>query len=321
LTSTAPAGLAIATHGLQKAYGDVIAVNALDLAVPRNSIAGFLGPNGAGKSTTIRLLLGLIRPTAGSGSVLGLDVRDRSMEVRRRVGYLAQQPRFYPELMVRETVEFAARFFFTGPTPALRRRTEEALELVGMGALASRRIGTLSGGELQRVGIAQAWINRPELLILDEPASALDPAGRRDVLGLMATLREQSTIFFSTHILDDVQRVADHVVVMARGRLVAQGPMQEFLRGGGTAAFAMTTRGSTVAVKECLARIPWVTDVHEEHDDDIARWRVTVDDARRAEGQLLRHVLAADDVDVLSFNHERRTLEDVFLGLVDGAAP
>ena len=194
--------LAIETHGLTKRFGSVEALESLNLQVPRGSIFGFLGPNGAGKSTTIKLLLGLSRPTAGTGQIFGLDVRTDSLAIRRRIGYLAQEPRFYDDLSVRETLRFVANFFTSGPTEALEQRIAESIELVGMQDKADRPIRGFSTGERQRLGIAQAQVHEPELLILDEPAASVDPMGRHDVLGIMQRLRERgTTIFYSTHIL------------------------------------------------------------------------------------------------------------------------
>ena len=206
--------LVISTEGLSKSYRGVAALEDLDLRVPRHAIFGFLGPNGAGKSTTIKLLLGLSRPTRGSATIFGLDsVRD-SVAIRERVGYLAQEPRFYDHMTARETLRFAARFFYDGPADLIEERVAEVLDLVGLDDRADRPIKGFSGGERQRLGIAQAQVNYPELLILDEPAAALDPMGRRDVLEVMERLRKHTTIFYSTHILDDVQRVSDSVAIM-----------------------------------------------------------------------------------------------------------
>src|SRR5690606_9384722 len=192
--------------------------------VPKNSIFGCLGPNGAGKTTTIKLLLGLARPTGGSATIFGLDVVNDSTEIRKRVGYLAQDPRFYEGMTARETLRFTARFFYNGPKAAIEDRINNTLELVGLSDKADRSIKGFSGGERQRLGIAQAQINFPDLLILDEPAAALDPMGRHDVLEVMERLRKHTTIFYSTHILDDVQKVSDTVAILKHGQLVAQAP-------------------------------------------------------------------------------------------------
>jgi ABC-2 type transport system ATP-binding protein len=321
ITTSPQTGSAIETHGLRKSYGEVHALRPLDLQVPKNSIVGFLGPNGAGKSTTIKLLLGLIQPTGGSATVFGLDIERESIEIRRRVGYLAQQPRFYPEMTARETLHFAARFFYTGPRHAIKERVEESLALVGLADKADRPVRGFSGGEIQRLGIAQAQINRPDLLILDEPAAALDPMGRRDVLAIMTRLRAQSTIFYSTHILDDVQRVSDRVVILNHGELISEGPIEVLLAGDGQMIYSLTFRGDEARTRARLDQLSWVTGIHTESVDGVAQWRITVEDEQAAEAQLLRQVLADEEVNVLSFGREQYQLEDVFLQLVEGEKP
>jgi ABC-2 type transport system ATP-binding protein len=197
--------LVIQTQGLGKRYGDTVALRSLDLTVSRGAIFGFLGPNGAGKTTAMKLLLGLSRPTSGRGTIFGLDIGRDSLAIRERVGYLPQQPGFYETMTARETLRFTAGLFYSGPRAAIETKVAEMLALVGLSERADRPVGGFSGGERQRLGIAQAQINDPDLLILDEPAAALDPLGRRDVLAIMERLRERATIFYSTHILNDVQ--------------------------------------------------------------------------------------------------------------------
>src|SRR4051812_4734106 len=206
----------IEARGLTKAYRGVQVLKGIDLQVRRHSIFAFLGPNGAGKSTTIKLLLGLARPTSGTARVFGLDMARDSVAIRHRLGYLAQDPRYYEDLTARQTLRFVAGFFYSGPKRAIEARIAESLELVGLADRADRPIKGFSGGERQRLGIAQAQVNCPDLLTLDEPAAALDPIGRRDVLEVMGRLREHTTIFYSTHILSDVQRVSDTVAILNR---------------------------------------------------------------------------------------------------------
>jgi ABC-2 type transport system ATP-binding protein len=263
----------IQTRGLSKAYGDVQALDSLDLEVPRHSIVGFLGPNGAGKSTTIKLLLGLIRPTAGSASVFGLDIVRDSTAIRRRVGYLPQHPSFYPDLSARETLRFVARFFYNH-RHEIEELVDESLALVGLEGKADRPVRGFSGGEVQRLGIAQAQINRPDLLILDEPAASLDPMGRAQVLAIMARLRQHSTIFYSTHILDDVQRVSDRVIILNNGRLVAQGPIHELLAGDGGPVYRIALRGEASVGLERVQAQPWVAGVSVASQDGVVTWHV-----------------------------------------------
>ena len=310
---------AIETSELSKHYGDVAALDRLGLKVRERSIVGFLGPNGAGKTTTIKTLLGLIRPTSGSAAVLGFDVVRDSVALRERVGYLPQQPVFYREMTVRDALRFAARFFFTGPRRAVDDRIDEMLELVRLDELADRRVSVLSGGERQRLGIAQAQINHPDLLILDEPAAALDPIGRRDVLEIMRRLKKHTTIFFSTHILDDVQQVSDAVAILNKGRLVAQGSTDELLSDGGNTVYRVVLRGDGHRLRETLLELSWVERIdHVGRTDNVAIWSLMVTDPAAAEENLFRHLAQADDVGILELVRSRHELEDVFVRLVEG---
>jgi ABC-2 type transport system ATP-binding protein len=306
---------AIVTEGLGKAYGPATALHGLDLRVPRGSIFGFLGPNGAGKTTTIKLLLGLTRPTVGSAAVVGMDVATDGLAVRERVGYLGQQPQFYDHLTARETLRLTARLFYAGPGPSIEARVGEMLDLVGLADLADRPVRGFSGGERQRLGIAQAQVNDPELLILDEPAAALDPIGRRDVLEVMQRLRERTTIFYSTHILDDVERVSDTVAILSRGRLVAQAPVAGLLNGGAV-TYSLTVRGPANGLGALLGRHAWVTGVETEQHAATTTLRVSVDDEAAAERSLLRLVLDDAATSVTAFGRTRQSLEDLFIELV-----
>ncbi len=310
--------LVIETHGLSKTFKNVQALKSLDLNVARHSIFGFLGPNGAGKTTTIKLLLGLARPTGGSGSMFGYDIQRQSVKIRRRVGYLAQDPRYYESMTARETLRFTLGFFFKGPKNKLEERIEETIQLVGLADKADRPIRGFSGGERQRLGIAQAQVNYPDLLILDEPAASLDPMGRHDVLEVMERLRKYTTIFYSTHILDDVQRVSDTVCILNHGQLVAQAPIQELLAGNGKVMFRVQTRGDNQQIRSVLASQPWVSAIQLEHSNGKADWQVSVNDPEAAEDQLLSLVMSVPGVKVTSFGQSKFDLEEVFMNLVGG---
>ncbi|HEY3313885.1 MAG TPA: ABC transporter ATP-binding protein [Bacillota bacterium] len=309
---------AIETSGLSKAYRGAYALESLDLKVPKNSIFGFLGPNGAGKSTTIKLLLGLIRPTSGGGTVFGHDITRDSIEIRKHVGYLAQDPRFYEHMTARETLRFTARFFYRGPGKAVEDRIAETLELVGLADKADRPIRGFSGGEKQRLGIAQAQVNYPDLLILDEPAASLDPMGRHDVLEVMERLRKHCTVFYSTHILDDVQRVSDTVAILNRGELVAQAPIDELLAGSGKATFTVAVKGEVKEAQAAVSRQPWVRALEAVPENGHQRWRIQVSDEASAEAQLLRVILAERGCTVLEFGRKKLNLEEVFMNIVEG---
>ncbi len=285
-------GNVIHTQGLTKAYNGAKALDGLNLEVPKNSIFGFLGPNGAGKSTTIKMLLGLTQPTSGKAAIFGRDIGRDSVAIRKRVGYLAQEPRYYDHMTARQTLRYTARFFYSGPRDLIEARIEEMLELTGLGDKADRSIKGFSGGERQRLGIAQAQVNYPDLLILDEPAASLDPMGRHDVLEVMERLRKYTTIFYSTHILEDVQRVSDRVAILNHGRLIAEAPIEELLNGSGASAvYSLAVKGDAARVQARLASQPWICSLTSEAKNGLTTWQVGVTDENVAEDQLLRIVL------------------------------
>jgi ABC-2 type transport system ATP-binding protein len=310
----------IQTHELSKTYGSIAALQSLSLDVPPHSIFGFLGPNGAGKSTTIKLLLGLARPTSGTASVFGLDSVHNSEEIRTRVGYLAQDPRYYDDMTARETLRFTLHFFFKGPKPKLEERIEETLELVGLADKADRPIKGFSGGERQRLGIAQAQVNYPDLLILDEPAASLDPMGRRDVLEVMERLRRHTTIFYSTHILSDVQRVSDTVAILNQGRLIACAPIGQLLAGDGSAVYSLVVKGEGASTRERLLQQPWVKTIAVHPVDGTTELEVSTTDEKIAAECLLRTALEDPTVEVSEFSRHKYNLEEVFLQLVEGGS-
>lgn len=307
----------IETHALGKSYKEVPVLHDLNLQVQHNSIFGFLGPNGAGKSTTIKLLLGLIRPSAGSASIFGMDCVHQSVDIRARVGYLPQEPHFYEDMTARQTLRFAAGFFFKGPKQAIEGRINEMLALVDLADKADRPIKTFSGGERQRLGISQAQVNYPDLLILDEPAASLDPIGRRDVLEVMSRLRKYTTIFYSTHILDDVQRVSDTVAILNKGALVTQGAIKELLAGGQGVVYQIQVRGDIQAARARLLAQPWVSAVNTGQEMGVITWQVSVTDPQAAESGLFK-LLSESQVEVLEFHRKQFALEDIFMQLIGG---
>lgn len=308
----------IETQGLSKRYGSVTALDRLDLHVPRGSIFGFLGPNGAGKSTAMKLLLGLAQPTSGRGTVFGHDLAAAGRTIRGRIGYLAQEPRYDEHRTAREVLRFAARFF-PHACHDLEERVDRALDLVGLPDKADRPVRGFSGGERQRLGIAQAQIHDPELLILDEPAAALDPIGRRDVLRVMERLRARTTILYSTHILEDVERVSDTVAILAGGRLVTQAPTADLLAGASgryTVSFREAEAEKLAEARHELETRPWLKDITTTREHGITTWRVDACDENAADADLLTTVIRAG-LTVESFGRERETLEDIFVDLIE----
>lgn len=316
----APENLVIETSGLSKTYSDVRALSSLNLKVPKNSIFGFLGPNGAGKTTTIKLLLGLTNPTEGEGKIFGADIKRESIAIRRRVGYLAQNPVFYDHMTSRETLRYKLGFFFSGPKDLIEERIQETLELVELDDKADRPIKGFSGGERQRLGIALAQVTHPDLLILDEPAANLDPMGRHDVLEIMEKLRAHATVFYSTHILDDVQKVSDTVAILNKGVLVAQAPIEELLLQGSKAIiYDVIIEGPADEVHQLVLSQDWVTGVKVQEENGGTKLQVTVADEMKAKSELLRLLMSVSDVLVTEFVRNRMDLEDVFMRIVEDA--
>ena len=219
--------LAVETHGLAKNFGNLRAVDGIDLAVPAGSTYGFLGPNGSGKTTTIRVLLGLVSPSAGSWSLLGQRMPERSMSTLPHVGALIEGPAFYPWLSGEANL---ARFDALGPgrLPRQRERIADALARVGLTAAAKKRYKTYSLGMRQRLGLAWALLRPCQLLVLDEPTNGMDPQGTREIRHLIRQVAgEGATVFLSSHLLSEVEQVCTHVGVMHRGRLLKQGTLDE----------------------------------------------------------------------------------------------
>lgn len=308
----------IETLGLSKTFKGVQALKNLNLQVLPNSIFAFLGPNGAGKTTTIKLLLGLIQPTAGSARVFGLDIGRDSVAVRSRIGYLPQDPRFYEHMTARQVLRYTADFFFRGPKAEVEKRINGTLELVGLEDKSDRPIKGFSGGERQRLGIAQAQVNYPDLLILDEPAASLDPQGRHDVLEVMERLRRHTTIFYCTHILNDVQRVSDTVAILNRGELVAYGSIEGLLAGSEGIVYELGLRGDAESARARVAAESWVTNITSKPLGNGVQWWISVSDGAAAESRLLRLLLEDPELVVTDFHRRERQLEDVFLSITEG---
>jgi ABC-2 type transport system ATP-binding protein len=312
---TTPA--AITTTGLTKHYPGVPALTDLAIDVPAGSIYGFLGPNGAGKTTALKLLAGLLRPTRGTASVAGIPI-EAGPAYRQAVGYLSQEPRFYGWMTGRETIEYVGSLYPRDARPN-SARVQEVLDLVGIADAADRRTKTYSGGMRQRLGIAQALVARPAVLLLDEPVSALDPIGRREVLELMGRVKGDVTVFYSTHILDDVERVSDHVAILDQGRLVRAQPTAELLASFSGDRMRVVLGFATDQTAEALAGIAGVRSVEPTGRTSGSRsYELRIDPELSTTVQRGVTRLAADsDLTVIDNSMAREGLEDVFMRLVD----
>ncbi len=298
---------AIRTTGLTKRFpGGQVAVNAIDLSVPRGAVFGFLGPNGSGKTTTIRMLLGLIGPTAGSFAVLGRPMPDSAGAVLPRVGALVEGPAFYPYLSGRANLTRLDAADRSVDARTARARIDAALERVGLSAAAEKRYRAYSLGMRQRLGLASALLRPRDLLVLDEPTNGLDPQGTREVRTLVRELASDgATVFLSSHLLSEVEQVCTHVAVMSRGRLVSQGTL-DALRSVTTARVRVVTADTAQAAG--VVRSLGLADV-----------AVAVDHVSATLGELaserVTEALVRAGVGVRELVVERPDLEDVFVSL------
>ena len=305
---------AIECAGLTRRYGAVTALDDLRLDVPQGAVFGLLGPNGAGKTTLVRLLTGLARPTEGSATVAGYDIATGGVALRKRISVLEQQPTYYSWMTARELLALTGQLFGLRGAE-LRRRIPETLETTGLTDAANRRIGGYSGGMRQRLGLAQALINRPDVLFLDEPASALDPAGRYEILQSIAELRGQATVFMSTHILADVERICDHVAILDHGKLVVAATVaalqERYARPTYEIELEPRQAEGLAALEALLRAAPWAQDV-ARHLDTL---RVGVRDTHAASFALAPLCTQAG-VALARLERVRPSLEEIFLRLV-----
>ncbi len=304
---------AIVIKGLCKTYGAIKALDGLDLSVEPGSVFGFLGPNGAGKTTTLRILAGLARPTSGQAWIMGMPVGPQS-PARQWMGYLPEEPRFYPWMRAREFLVDLVGGLCGIAREVAQDRANEILTTVGLEEVAERRIAGFSRGMRQRLGLAQALMNRPQVLLLDEPVSGLDPAGRHNILALVDALREGTTIFMSTHILSDVERICDVVGILDRGRLVALDSREALLRRYAVPLIEVTFSAALEDIgrwAESLREQPLVHDV--ELSENTVRIRL---DGSEKSSEAVQNMTFKAGLPILSYQHVRPQLEDVFMQLV-----
>jgi ABC-type multidrug transport system ATPase subunit len=296
------------TNGLSKRFARRWAVKDLNLEVRRGDVFGFLGPNGAGKSTTIRMILTLLRSTAGSIEIFGKDLHENRRSVLSRVCGIVEKPDFYLYLSAYKNLEILGSM-----TRRIQRdEIMEALDAVGLKSRAFEKVKTFSHGMKQRLGIAQALLTKPELIILDEPTSGLDPQGMKEVRELIKKLSMESemTIFLSSHLLSEVELVATRMAVINRGELIVQGDVSELLDREAT-EYSVQASPLDAAIK-LIGNLPWVEVVSAEN----GKIEVHVSPGHSSE---LNRLLVTHHIDVSSF-YPHRTLEDFFLKITEGTS-
>ncbi|MCL2706861.1 MAG: ABC transporter ATP-binding protein [Dehalococcoidia bacterium] len=306
---------AIRCEYLSKRYGAQVALDGVTIEVPERSIFGFLGPNGSGKTTMIKLLMGMSRPSAGCAWVNGNEVVADAPEMRAQIGYLPDVPNFYDWMRGEEFLRFVGELHHI-PFADSVSRSHELLELVGLQKSGKRKIGGYSRGMKQRLGLAQALMNRPKVLFLDEPCSALDPMGRRDVLNIILKLRKSTTVFMSTHILSDVERVCDSLAIINKGKLIATSTVEALRRRFALSSFDLELDSDPAEFIILLEGQSWVQKVEKLEISSAYGLRVQAGDVQAAK-QELPQMIAANRLGLVRYEMTMPSLEDIFVQLVE----
>jgi len=303
---------------LSKQFGDRLVVDELSFELEKGEVLGFLGPNGAGKTTTMRILTCYFPPTSGTAKVAGFDVQTESMQVRKCIGYLPEQVPIYPEMTAREFVDFAAAAKGV-PHVDRKRFVTEALGHCNLTKVENQLVGTLSRGFRQRVGLAQAIVNQPKVIILDEPTVGLDPEQIADIRELIKELAQRATVILSTHILPEVEAICKRVIIISKGRIRAidtPANLNASLRGTSTIHLQVTGASAT-DVREAVNKIKGVQRTETPLPD---HFRLEVDATEDPRAELSR-LIVGKGWDLLDLRQEKLSLEDIFLSIVrDDAA-
>jgi ABC-2 type transport system ATP-binding protein len=313
-TRDADTDVSIEVNGVSKFFGELAAVNNLSFSVNKGEVIGFLGPNGSGKTTTMRMLTSFYTPDVGAINIDGLDTKDHDIATRERIGYLPENNPVYADLLVNEYLDFVADL--RGLTKGGRRENiAQTVEETGLQDVYSRPIGQLSKGYKQRVGLAQAIVHRPSILILDEPTEGLDPNQRLTIRDLIRSLGQERTVMLSTHVMQEVENTCERILLISRGRLVADSPVKELLqRAQGIRTVHIEVEGNDV--EKSLSSLEGIADIERSDPvDGRKRYTITADD-RQADLRPEIFMLAKRRNWVLwELREDRARMEDVFYSL------
>jgi ABC-2 type transport system ATP-binding protein len=307
--------MSIEVKQLTKIYGGQKAVDDISFAVGRGEIVGFLGPNGAGKSTTMKIITGYLQADAGDVKVCGLDVQQQPLETKKKIGYLPEANPLYYDMYVREYLSFIGGIHHIHPAATLKTTIEEVIKTVGLTPESNKKIGQLSKGYKQRVGLAAALLHNPEVLILDEPTTGLDPNQIIEIREVIRQLGKNKTVLFSSHILQEVEAICDRVVIINKGKIVADSPLNELRR--------RSEQGSTirVAFKEApeASLLRGIAGVLLVQNTAANEWELTCTEANAVKRGLMEMALQ-HNLNIVSLQSAEQRLEDVFRNLTGNAS-
>jgi ABC-2 type transport system ATP-binding protein len=300
-------------QNVSKIYGARTVVDRVSFSVPKGEIVGFLGPNGAGKTTTMRIITGYVPPTSGTATVAGFDVQDEPLEVKRRIGYLPEHPPLYRDMLVRPYLEFVAAIRGV-PRRQVKERVQRAIDRCGLTSVAGRLIGLLSKGFQQRVGLAQAILHEPDLLILDEPTVGLDPTQIREIRQLIKSFSGEHTVILSTHILAEVTMTCHRVLIINEGRIAVQDTLENLAARGGRGRVLVRLARAADGAEAALRTVPGVGDVAREGDGAFSVQMRGGSDAREA----IASLAVSRGWGLLELRPETQSLEETFIRIIRG---
>lgn len=304
--------MAIVVDSLTKLYGKQHAVDGISFEARDKEILGFLGPNGAGKSTTMKMLTGYLEPDSGTASILGHDVIEEALACRRKFGYLPEHNPLYLDMYIREYLEWVGQFY---QVPHLRSRVQDMIGMIGLRTEQHKKIGQLSKGFRQRVGLAQALIHDPEVLILDEPTAGLDPNQLVEIRSLIKSLGKNKTIIFSTHIMQEVAALCDRVVIIHQGKIVADGPVEE-LEQQLSGSQQLVVRTTSSFDGKAFSKIPGVLQCTSQEEGKLFRLVVRGEKDVRAD---VFQTAVREGLVLIELHMEARGVEEVFQELTKDA--
>ena len=296
--------MSIKVQNISKLYGKQKALNDVSFEVNSGEVIGFLGPNGAGKSTTMKILTGFIPQTSGKAWVCGFDVSEQGLNVRKNVGYLAESNPLYYDMFVKEYLHFVAELH---QLKDIKKRVAEIIEMTGLGIEQKKKIGALSKGYKQRVGLAQALIHNPKVLILDEPTSGLDPIQLVEIRGVIKEIGKAKTVMLSTHIMQEVEAMCDRVIIINKGQIVADNPTSELQKGKGNKQ-VITVEFDKGTTRAALKNIAGIQDAKNTSGNV---WRISAASGKDIRADIFQFAVQ-NQLAVLTLQKEEQNLEDVF---------
>jgi ABC-2 type transport system ATP-binding protein len=303
---------AVKIRNLVKNYNGVNAVDHLNLDVPEGSIYGFLGPNGAGKTTTLKMIVGMTAPTEGGIEIFGNKLTFGSDNYRDEIGFLPDVPGFYDWMSAKEFIEFSGSLYHIKPD-ILKKRTKELLEMVGLTKSANKKVGEFSRGMKQRLGIAQALVNNPKIILLDEPVSALDPMGRKEVMDIIGSLAGKVTVFFSSHILADVERICDRVIIIKDGKAILEDSIEHIRQFSNSREIEIEFENiDSETFLSLIKNATWL----ESIKNGGKKVSIEVNDLNQARTEI-NEIICKQNIFLRKFIIAEATLEDIFIKVVN----